>query len=476
MRSWGAKISPRMVNLIEPLWSLKYSLTWTTFEKRGTAYRLSPETAGVIRFISRDLSDSECLAFVSGYKNTYFRKPSSDFVKAADFNHYRTWRGMIGFDINEAHRLLQTLTNKQIVRRVRRYRQQVLDGEALVDSGATLNLLFPLDNTRTKGRWDKDVLAWVRKTGVRGGGATRLRRVYEEAMRLNQEERLDVKITSEFRLFEELPVLFVASGKGGVGKSTVSADISRALAREGRRPLLVDVDYYGPSQHVLFPVEEPRYRTKGGKIVPHEVDGVQVFSLGHLMGKDEPLEWRGPYISAAIHMLLSNVETGADIVIFDLPPGTGDVQQDLVEMMPHALALLVTTAAEIAVADVRRAAASMLRSFPENPERTKEVEELVNRMISETIMDQEWVDQMAAKLPPRESMSTMVGILENMAYIESAEGKNQLWGSEKRVPRLANELDLPFWGKVPMSDDYEIRSVSLKPLISFLTGIKLASP
>lgn len=462
-----------MVNLIEPLWSLKYSLTWASYENRGTAYRLSPETAGAIRFISRDLSDDECLAFVSGYKNTYFRKPTSDFVRAADFNHYQTWRGMVGFDINEAHRLLQNLTNKQIVRR---YRQQVLDGEALVESGSTLNLLFPLDKTRAKGRWDRDVLAWVRKKGVRGSGATRLRRIYEEAMRLNQEERLDVKITSEFRLFEELPVLFVASGKGGVGKSTVSADISRALAREGRRPLLVDADYYGPSQHVLFPVEESRYRTKGGKIVPHEVDGVQVFSLGHLMGNDEPLEWRGPYISAAIHMLLSNVETGADIVIFDLPPGTGDVQQDLVDMMPHAQALLVTTAAEIAVADVRRAAASMLRSFPENPERAKGVEELVNIMISKTIMDQEWMDQMAAKLPPRESMNTMIGILENMAYIESGEGKIQLWGSEKRIPGLATELGLPFWGKVPMSDDFEIRSVSLKPLIRFLTGVKLASP
>jgi ATP-binding protein involved in chromosome partitioning len=147
----------------------------------------------------------------------------------------------------------------------------------------------------------------------------------------------------------------VASGKGGVGKSTVAVNLAVALAREGAKVGLVDADIYGPSIPLMMGITQ-RPKVKGQKLVPLEAWGVKVMSIGFLVDPMQAVIWRGPMASGAVKQFLSDVEwEDLDYLVFDLPPGTGDIQLTLVQTIPLTGAVIVTTPQDISLADARKA-------------------------------------------------------------------------------------------------------------------------
>lgn len=149
-------------------------------------------------------------------------------------------------------------------------------------------------------------------------------------------------------------VVAVASGKGGVGKSTVSANLAVRLAQLGHRVGLLDADIYGPSVPTMFGITE-RPRTDGQSLQPFEKYGIKLMSLGFVVEMDTPVIWRGPMVMKALEQLLGQVEWGAlDYLIVDLPPGTGDAQLTLTQKVPLSAAVIVTTPQDVALIDARK--------------------------------------------------------------------------------------------------------------------------
>ncbi|HZN54306.1 MAG TPA: Mrp/NBP35 family ATP-binding protein [Candidatus Polarisedimenticolaceae bacterium] len=145
----------------------------------------------------------------------------------------------------------------------------------------------------------------------------------------------------------------VASGKGGVGKSTVAVNLAAGLARRGRRVGLLDADIYGPSIPLMMGVDErPRIDPTGRSILPFDRWGVRFMSLGFLVDKDTAVIWRGPMVMKAIEQLLRDVQWGElDVLVVDMPPGTGDAQLTLSQKIRLAGAVIVTTPQDVALAD-----------------------------------------------------------------------------------------------------------------------------
>lgn len=150
--------------------------------------------------------------------------------------------------------------------------------------------------------------------------------------------------------------ILVGSGKGGVGKSTVAANLALALAGQGLKVGLLDADLYGPSVSHLFGLGTGTKAGPKGAILPHEAHGVKMISMGSIIDRDTPVIWRGPLLHRALEQLATDVEWGPlDILVADLPPGTGDVIISLRQILNPLGAFLVTTPQETAVMDVRRA-------------------------------------------------------------------------------------------------------------------------
>jgi ATP-binding protein involved in chromosome partitioning len=153
-------------------------------------------------------------------------------------------------------------------------------------------------------------------------------------------------------------VLAVASGKGGVGKSTVATNLALALASLGERVGLMDADVYGPSVPLMLGIEERARPGDGGRLVPAERHGIRAISMGMFLGAGTPVIWRGPMVTKLITEFLRNVEWGElDVLVIDLPPGTGDVQLTLTQQVPITGGVIVTTPQDVALADVRRGVA-----------------------------------------------------------------------------------------------------------------------
>jgi ATP-binding protein involved in chromosome partitioning len=235
---------------------------------------------------------------------------------------------------------------------------------------------------------------------------------------------VDIRLTAKTRAhnpFDDrasLPgianVVAVASGKGGVGKSTVAANLAVALAQAGARVGLMDADIYGPSQALMtgVPLHE-RPDTVGEKIIPIERHGLKVMSIAFLLpDRDSAVIWRGPMVASAVKQFLSEVEWGdLDYLVIDMPPGTGDAQLTLVQTVPVSGVVVVTTPQEVALIDVRRAVAMF-----------------------------------------RKVNVPILGIVENMAYFicPDCSARHDIFLSDGGR-RAAEALEVPFLGQIPIN-------------------------
>ena len=150
-------------------------------------------------------------------------------------------------------------------------------------------------------------------------------------------------------------VVAVASGKGGVGKSTVAANLALALAKLGLKTGLLDADIYGPSVPRLFGITH-KPETDGNKLLPIEKFGIRTMSIGFLVGEDTPMIWRGPMVQSALMQMMNDVAWAPlDVLVVDMPPGTGDAQLTMAQQVPLKGAVIVSTPQDIALIDARKA-------------------------------------------------------------------------------------------------------------------------
>jgi ATP-binding protein involved in chromosome partitioning len=213
-------------------------------------------------------------------------------------------------------------------------------------------------------------------------------------------------------------IIAVASGKGGVGKSTVAANLAVALAKSGASVGLIDADIYGPSQPIMFGVANERlfvHEVNGRTMmVPVEKYGVKMLSIGFMTDPSQAVVWRGPMASKALRQLFSDADWGElDYMLIDLPPGTGDIHLTLVSAVPVTGAVIVSTPQQVALADAAKG-------------------------ISMFNMD-------SIKVP-------VLGLVENMSYFTPAElpqNKYYIFGKDG-CKNLADSLNVPFLGQVPL--------------------------
>jgi ATP-binding protein involved in chromosome partitioning len=205
-------------------------------------------------------------------------------------------------------------------------------------------------------------------------------------------------------------IIAISSGKGGVGKSTVAANLAITLAEAGHRVGVMDADIYGPNIPRMFGVFE-RPPVVGGRIQPLEAHGVKLMSLGFLVERDAPAIWRGPIIMKIVQQFLHDVDWGElDYFIVDLPPGTGDAQLSLVQATQVSGALIVTTPQEVAVGDALRG----------------------GRMFERVSVP-------------------VIGVVENMsAFVDPETGRRFELFSSGGGQRLAEELGVPLLGSIPL--------------------------
>jgi len=246
----------------------------------------------------------------------------------------------------------------------------------------------------------------------------------------------DVRLTMGARTVRSLPegdelipgvrnTILVGSGKGGVGKSTVAANLALALAQMGASVGLLDADVYGPNQPLMLGTQATAAHD-GKKLRPVEVKGIKLISMAMFIKRDEPVVWRGPMLHGVIRQFLGDVDWGdLDYLVVDLPPGTGDVQLTLSQLIPPSGYVLVTTPQEVALLDARRAA------------------------------------NMFAKV-----RVPILGVVENMAgfVCPHCGDKTDLFGSGGGR-RIAEELGAPLLGSIPIDPRIMAGSDSGEPIV-----------
>lgn len=213
-------------------------------------------------------------------------------------------------------------------------------------------------------------------------------------------------------------IIAVASGKGGVGKSTVAVNLALGLAKTGAKVGLIDADIYGPSIPIMFGLEgeRPKASEVNGKtrIEPIEKYGIKLLSIGFFTDPNQPVPWRGPMVSTAVKQLFNDADWGElDYLVVDLPPGTGDIHITLTQTFPVAGAVIVTTPQNVALADAKKGIGMFMMNTINVP---------------------------------------LLGIIENMAYFTPAElpeNKYYIFG-KGGGRKLSEELNIPFLGEIPL--------------------------
>jgi len=243
------------------------------------------------------------------------------------------------------------------------------------------------------------------------------------------EIKLDSNVPSDGRSrgLMQLPIrnaIAIASGKGGVGKSTVAVNVAVALAQSGARVGLLDADIYGPNIPTMMGVGTLPPPTKE-KLVPAEAYCVKMMSIGFLVKPNQPLIWRGPMLHSAIRQFLSDVEWGElDYLIVDLPPGTGDAALSLTQSLPLSGGVIVTLPQHVSMEDARRA----MEMF-------------------------------------RQLNVPILGVVENMSYLELEDGSRlDIFGSGGGE-QLAKEGNVPFFGTIPIDTEVRVGGDNGKPVI-----------
>jgi ATP-binding protein involved in chromosome partitioning len=252
-------------------------------------------------------------------------------------------------------------------------------------------------------------------------------------MELPGVKRVDIKMASNVpsdgrsRGLMQLPIrnaVAIASGKGGVGKSTVAVNVAVALAQTGACVGLLDADIYGPNIPTMMGVEKLPPPMKE-KLVPAEAYGVKIMSIGFLVKPDQPLIWRGPMLHSAIRQFLSDVEWGElDYLIVDLPPGTGDAALSLTQSLPLSGGVIVTLPQQVSIEDARRG----MEMF-------------------------------------RQLNVPILGVVENMSFLELPDGSRMDIFGTGGGEQLAKEGDVPFFGTIPIDAKVREGGDSGKPVI-----------
>jgi ATP-binding protein involved in chromosome partitioning len=220
-------------------------------------------------------------------------------------------------------------------------------------------------------------------------------------------------------------LIAVGSGKGGVGKTTVSVNLALALSKLGHRTGLLDADVYGPNVPLMMGIREAP-RAAGDRIKPLEQHGIQLMSMGFLNPGDKPLIWRGPMLNSVIQQFLRGVDwADLEYLVIDLPPGTGDVQLTLIQTAPVTGAIIVTTPSEVSLEDARKAV-----------------------------------------LMFQQVRVNVLGIVENMSYmiVPGTSQKIDVFG-EGGGKRTAQAMNVPFLGELPLDPSIRIGGDTGKPVM-----------
>lgn len=214
-------------------------------------------------------------------------------------------------------------------------------------------------------------------------------------------------------------IICVASGKGGVGKSTVAANLAMALKEQGLSVGLMDADIYGPSVPTMFDLKNYKAQMQDGELAPAERFGLKLMSIGFLVDSDTPMIWRGPMIQSAIRQFLQDVNWGSlDVLVVDMPPGTGDAQLTMAQKVPLSGAVIVSTPQDIALIDAKKG----IEMF-------------------------------------KKTNVPIFGLVENMSYYECENcGHHEHIFGDSGARNLAEEIGIPFIGSVPLHKDIRISS------------------
>jgi ATP-binding protein involved in chromosome partitioning len=233
--------------------------------------------------------------------------------------------------------------------------------------------------------------------------------VHQVNVRFDANVRADNRITGRLNL-PIRNIIAVASGKGGVGKTTVSVNLAVALAQMGAQVGLLDADIYGPNVPQMMGIERMP-DPQDGKLIPARAHGLQLMSMGFMIQPDQAVIWRGPMLHSAIRQLFTDVAWAeVDYMVVDLPPGTGDAQLTLAQSVPLTGGVIVSTPQDVALADARRG----LTAF-------------------------------------RQLQVPVLGIIENMAYFTAPDtGQRYEIFGYGGAERAARELSVPFLGRLPL--------------------------
>ena len=218
----------------------------------------------------------------------------------------------------------------------------------------------------------------------------------------------------------------VASGKGGVGKSTVAVNLALAISKKRKNVGLMDADIWGPSAPIMMGTNEKPVAAGDKKIFPIEKYGLKMMSIGFLVNEEDAVIWRGPMVHGAIKQFIEDVEwMGTDYLVIDLPPGTGDAQLSLAQTAPLSGGVIVTTPQDVALIDVRRG----------------------------ILMFQK------LNIP-------LIGIIENMSYLDlpGSDGSIDIFG-RGGGKKIADKLNVPFLGEIPIDPDIRIGGDTGNPIL-----------
>lgn len=290
---------------------------------------------------------------------------------------------------------------------------------AVEGARATVSLVLPKPDEKLQAALEEEVRKAV--FGIRGIEDLSVKTGSRPAKRMDPGAGGDKGKLPDVRHY-----IAVASGKGGVGKSTVATNIALAVSRKRRKVGLLDADIWGPSAPIMMGIREKPLANDEDKIVPVSKFGLKVMSIGFLVNEQDAVIWRGPMVHGAIKQFIEDVDwSDTDYLVIDLPPGTGDAQLSLAQTAPVSGGVIVTTPQDVALIDVRRGIL------------------MFNKL----------------NIP-------IVGIVENMSYLDApgASGEIDIFG-RGGGRRMAEKFEVPFLGEIPLDPRIRIGGDAGTPIV-----------